>query len=89
MIFSEAATWGVLWKKLFLQNFLIFTGKLQACNFIKQRLQRRCSPLNIAEFLRTSILLTAASDFLKQLQKSGKQLRLYWLFFQLQIIYEQ
>ena len=28
----------------------------------------------------------AASDFLKQLQNSGEQLLLYWLFFQLQII---
>ena len=26
-------------------------------------------------------LLTAASDFLKQLQNSGEQLLLYWLFF--------
>ena len=26
-------------------------------------------------------LLTAASNFLKQLQKSGEQLLLYWLFF--------
>ena len=31
-------------------------------------------------------LLTAASDFLKQVQNSGDQLLLYW-FFQIQIIY--
>ena len=29
---------------------------LQACNFIKRRLQRRCFPVNIAKFLRTPIL---------------------------------
>ena len=40
-----------LWKKLFLENFAIFIGKLQACNFIKKRLQHRCYPLNITKFL--------------------------------------
>ena len=34
-----------LWKKLFLENFAIFIGKLQACNFIKKRLQHRFDPL--------------------------------------------
>ena len=43
-------------KKAFLKNFAIFTGKLQACNFIKNRLRHRCFPLNIAKFLRTPIL---------------------------------
>ena len=50
-----------------LKNFKIFTGKhlcwslffnkvagLQACNFIKKRLQRKCFPLNIAKSLRTA-----------------------------------
>ena len=27
---------------------------LQACNFIKKRLQQRCFPVNIAKFLRTA-----------------------------------
>ena len=68
-------------KKVVLKNFAIFTGKLQACNFIKSRLQYRCFPLDIAKFLRTFFyfcfeehLLTPASDFLKQLQNTGEQL---------------
>ena len=47
-------------KKAALKNFAIFTGNLQACNFIKKRLQHSCFPLNIEEHL-----LTATSDFLK------------------------
>ena len=40
-----------------LKNFATFTGKhLQACNFIKKRLQHRCFPVNIAKFLRRPIL---------------------------------
>ena len=41
-------------KKAVFKNFAIFTEKMQACNFIKKRLQRRCFPLNIAKntFLR-------------------------------------
>ena len=39
-------------KKAFLKNFAVFTGKLEACNFIKNRLQHRCLPLNNAKFLR-------------------------------------
>ena len=30
---------------------------LQACNFIKKRLKRRCFPVNIAEFLRTAFFI--------------------------------
>ena len=37
-------------KETVLKNFAIFTGKFQACNFIKTRLQHRCFPLNIAKF---------------------------------------
>ena len=33
-------------KKAVLKNFTILTGKLQACNLIKNRLQRRGFPLN-------------------------------------------
>ena len=52
-----------------LKNLAIFTGKalcssiflsenagLQSCNFIKKRLQHRCFPVNIAQFLRASLL---------------------------------
>ena len=51
-----------------LKNFAIFTGKqlrcslflikvagLEACNFIKKRLQDRCFPVNIVKFLRIPI----------------------------------
>ena len=63
-------------KKAFLKNFAVFTGKLEACNFIKNRLQHRCLPLNVAKFLRRKSA-AAASDFLKQLQNRGEQLLLY------------
>ena len=49
-------------KKGVLKNFANFTGKhlcwslLQACNFIKKRLQHWCFPVKFAKFLRTSIL---------------------------------
>ena len=53
-------------KKAGLENFAIWTGKqlsrsfflikLQACNFIKKRLQHRCFPVNIAKFPRTPTL---------------------------------
>ena len=43
-------------KKAVLKNFAIFTGKLQACNFIEKRLQHSCFPLNIAKLLKTPIL---------------------------------
>ena len=31
-------------------------SRLQACNFLKKRLQHRCFPVNIVKFLRTSTL---------------------------------
>ena len=56
-------------KKAVLKIFGILTGKtcvgasffnkvadLQACNFIKKKLQHRCFPVNTAKFLRTPIL---------------------------------
>ena len=59
----------VFYKKTVLDNFAILTEKclcwclflnknagLQACNFIKKRLQHRCFLVNIAKFLRTPIL---------------------------------
>ena len=42
-------------KKAAPKNFATFTGKLQACNFIENRLQYRCFPLNIAQILSTPI----------------------------------
>ena len=55
-------------KKAVLKNFAIFTGiqlseylfdkvvGLQACNFIRKRLQYRCFSVNILKFLTTPIL---------------------------------
>ena len=37
--------------------------KLQGCNFIKKRLQRRCFPVNIAKFLKTTFLLNTSGDY--------------------------
>ena len=42
-------------KKAVLKNFTIFTGKLEANNFIKNRLQHRCLSVNVAKFLKTAI----------------------------------
>ena len=59
---------NVFCKKCVLKNFANFTGKhmfkslfkkvagLQACMFIKKRLQHRCFPVNIAKLSRTPIL---------------------------------
>ena len=59
----------VFYRKAVLKNFAIFTEKplcwslflhkntgLQSWNFIKKRLQRRFFPVNIAKFLRTTVL---------------------------------
>ena len=68
-MYTKAVTRSVLQKKTVLKNFSIFTEKNlccspflnraagpQTCNFIKNRLQHRYFPVNIAKFLRTSIL---------------------------------
>ena len=34
-------------EKAVLKIFATFTGKLQVCNFVKNKLQHRCFPLNI------------------------------------------
>ena len=68
-------------KKGALKNLALFTGNLQTCNFIKKRLQCRYFPLNIEKFCETPIfeenLVTAASDFLEQLQNTAEPLLLY------------
>ena len=53
--FSEAATAGVLWKKLF-SNISLYSKESQTWNFIKKRIQHRCFRLNIAKFFRAPIL---------------------------------
>ena len=56
-------------KKAVLKHFAIFTGKLQACNFIKKRFQHISS--EYCEIFKNAYfeehLLRAAFDFLKQL----------------------
>ena len=54
----------LFYKKAVLNNLAILIGKhlcwslflIQASNFITKRLQHRCFPVNIAKFLKTSIL---------------------------------
>ena len=57
---TEAATGGVLSKKVFLKIFAKFTGKhlcentcRRPATLLKKRLWRRCFPVNFAKFLRT------------------------------------
>ena len=37
-------------------------GRLEACNFIKRRLQHRCFPVNFGNFLGTTILRTPTNS---------------------------
>ena len=64
--YSRSSRLQMFFKTVVLKNFAIFTGKhlcgslfnkvagLQACNFIKKRLQHGCFPVNIAKCLRTA-----------------------------------
>ena len=79
MNFSEAATGGVLWKKRVLKNFAIITGKLLTCNLFKRDSNTGVFLWILLFFKNTYFeehLLTAAFDFLKQLQNTGEQLLL-------------
>ena len=53
--FFRSSHRSCIMKKAVLKNFVIFTGKLQARNFIKNRLQHQWFPLSIAKFLKTAI----------------------------------
>ena len=74
---SEAATRGLLYKKAFLKNFAIFTGKqlcwglcLKAYNFMTKRPQHRCFPVNIVNFEEQLLRRTSANGcFYKLFQK--------------------
>ena len=46
---------------------------LQACNFIKKRLQQRCFPVNIAKFLRTPILKNICERLLLESSRSNSK----------------
>ena len=50
---KNSAKW---YRKLQKQPEEVLYKKSKACSFIKQRLQHRCFPENIAKFLRTPIL---------------------------------
>ena len=65
-------------KKAVLKNFVVFTGKFQACNFTEKRLQHRCFPLNIAKFLRTSILKNIYEQLLLIITDSSPYPRKYF-----------
>ena len=59
---SRASVWLPAWKHWFVNYPFMFsvskaaTRGLQVCNCIKKRLQHRCFPVNIAKFLRRTIL---------------------------------
>ena len=67
--YPEAATRGVLWKKVFLEilqnlqentcarvSFFTKVAGLRAVNLLKKRLRHRCFPVNFAKLLRTPFL---------------------------------
>ena len=57
-------------KKAVLKNFAIFTGKLQVCNFIKNRLQHRCVPLKVRLSLsKKSCVICLIESLLKDDEK--------------------
>ena len=70
----------MFFKIVVLKNLAIFTGKnlcwslfliklqAQACSFIKKRLQHRCSPVNIAKILRTTLQNTSGGCICKPQQ---------------------
>ena len=54
-IFAEAATGGVLWKKVFLK--ILQNSGLRPATLLKKRLQDRRFPVNFANFLRTPFFI--------------------------------
>ena len=54
---------------------------LQACNFIKKRLQQRCFLVNIAKFLRTPILRNICDGMLLQILIIPTLLERKWAYF--------
>ena len=51
-------------KQLYRRLFLIKLQSLQACNFLKKRLQHRCFRMSITRFLRTLILKNICEQLL-------------------------
>ena len=66
-VYDRSSRLQMFFKLGVLKNFAIFTGiqlcwilflkKLQACNFNKKRLQHKCLPANIANFLRAAFFI--------------------------------
>ena len=64
----------VFYKKAVLKNSAIFTGKhlcWSTCNFIKNELHRRCSPVNIADILRTTFLQNTSGRLLLEVESEN------------------
>ena len=62
---AEAAAPKYSVKKLFLKISKIYRKtpvQVQACNFIKTRIQYRCSPMNFAEVLGVTFYRTPPED---------------------------
>ena len=83
----------MFYKETVLKNFAIFKGRhlcwslffnkvggLQACNFIKKRLQHSCFPVKIAKFLKTPILKNIYKWVLLSFRKTFKKLLLVTFF---------
>ena len=76
MNFSEAATGGVLWKKLFLKISQYPQESYRPSTLLKTDSNTVFSPWILQNILKNTYfeehLLTAASDFLKQFQSSSE-----------------
>ena len=55
-----------------LDSFFNRVLRLQVCNFIKKRLQRRCFPVNIATFSKTIVLKNICERLLLNFSKKKK-----------------
>ena len=80
---AEAATKGILWKKLFFKNFAKFTKNICAAVSCRpavskqERVQHRCFPVNFAKFCQTLCLQNTSGWLL---------LLIFFLLFHLSII---
>ena len=76
-----------------LKNFAIFTGEhlcwslfnkvagLNACNFLKKRLQCKCFPVNIAKFFKTSFSIEQLWSILLRLNLNlSRAVKIHWSF---------
>ena len=74
--FFRRCHWRGFLKKAVLKNFAISTEKLQTCNFVKKGLLTQVFSSAYCKIFKNIYfeehLLTAASDFLKQLENTGE-----------------